>query len=84
MITAVSWNVDHLKPDSHFDSQTDPHILCILTEYTIFTQQKATQMLRGQYTTRPLGDTYQVQISGAHQKLASSKCPGGGRGERVE
>ena len=32
-ITAVSWNVDQSKPDSHFDSQIDSYFLCILIEY---------------------------------------------------
>ena len=32
-VTAVSWNVDQSKPDSHFDSQIDPYISCILIEY---------------------------------------------------
>ena len=34
----------------------------------IYSQQKATQMLRGEYSTRPLGDTYQVQMSGTRTK----------------
>ena len=29
-ISAVSGNVDQSKPDSHFDSQIDPYISCIL------------------------------------------------------
>ena len=28
-----SWNVDQSKPDSHYDSQIDPYISCILIEY---------------------------------------------------
>ena len=32
-ITAVSRNVDQSNLDSHFDSQIDPYILCILIEY---------------------------------------------------
>ena len=31
-ITAVNGSVDQLKPDSHFDSQIDPYISCILIE----------------------------------------------------
>ena len=73
-------NVDQSKPDPHFDSQIDPYILCILIEYIYGRRQH--QMLRREHSTRSLGDTYQVQISGAHTKLAS-KCPGGGRGGRV-
>ena len=49
----------------------------------IYLQQKATQMLRREHSTRSLGDTYQVQMSGTHPKLAS-KCHGGNRGARVE
>ena len=33
-ITAVSGNVDQSKPDSHFDSQIDPYISCILIHST--------------------------------------------------
>ena len=49
----------------------------------IYLQQKVTQMLRGEHSTRSLGDTHQVQMSGAHPKLGF-KCPGEGRGGRVE
>ena len=31
-IIAVSGNVDQSKPDSHFNSQIDPYISCILIE----------------------------------------------------
>ena len=31
-IIAVSGNVDQSKPDSHFNSQIDPYISCILME----------------------------------------------------
>ena len=34
----------------------------------VYSQQKATQMLRGEHSTRPLGDTYQVQMSGTRTK----------------
>ena len=60
VITAVSGNVDQSK----LDSQIGPYILCIL----IKSQQKATQMLRREHSTWPLGDTYQVQMSGAQTK----------------
>ena len=49
----------------------------------IYLQQKATQMLRGEHSTRSLVDAYQAQMSHAHPKLAS-KCPGGRRGGAVE
>ena len=49
----------------------------------IYLQPKAAQMFRGEHSARSLGDTYQVQMSGAHPKLAF-KCPGGGWGGRVE
>ena len=46
---------------------------------TIYLQQKAAQMLRGEHSTWSIGDTYQAQMSGTHPKRAS-KCPGGGKG----
>ena len=42
-------------------------------------QQKATQMLRGEHNTWPVKGTYQVQMSDARPKKAS-KCPGGEEG----
>ena len=42
-ITAVSWNVDQSKPDSHFDSQIDPYFLCILIEYVYSRRQHKCQ-----------------------------------------
>ena len=35
----------------------------------MYLQQKATQMLREEHSTRSLGDTYQAQMSRAHPKL---------------
>ena len=34
----------------------------------IYSQQNATQMLSREHSTRPLGDTYQVQMSGTRTK----------------
>ena len=43
-ITAViSWNVDHSKPDSHFDSQIDPYFSCKLIEYIYSKRQHKCQ-----------------------------------------
>ena len=78
-ITAVSWTVDQSKLDSHFDSKIDPQFYAYIQFDRIYLQQKATQMLREEHSTRSLEDTYQAQMSGTHPKLAS-KCPGGGRG----
>ena len=59
-ITAVTGNVEQSKPDSHFDSQIDPYILCILIE----------SIHRGEHSTRSLGrpSTYQVQMSDTYTK----------------
>ena len=62
-ITAVSGNVDQSK----LDSQIDPIIFYAYSD-KIYSQQKATQLLRGEHSTRPMGDTYQVQMSGTHTK----------------
>ena len=55
-----SWNVDQSKPDSHYDSQFDPYISCILV--LICLQQNATQILGGDRVPSPL------------KKLAMYKC----------
>ena len=39
-ITAASGNVDQSKPESHFDSQIDPYISCILIHSTSNTNAK--------------------------------------------
>ena len=81
-ITAVSGNADQSEPDLHFDLQIHPCISCILN-CSIYSKQKATQMLMWKYSTRPLEETYQVQMSAARAKWAS-KCPGRESGGRVK
>ena len=50
----------------------------------IYSQQKATQMLREEHSTRPLGENLpSTNVSRLH-KISSSKCPGKGSGGRVE
>ena len=44
----------------------------------IYSQQKATKMLRGKHSTRPLEGIYQVKMFGVHTKLKE-----GGSGGRV-
>ena len=56
-LCAVSGNVDQSKPDSHFNSQIDLYISCILIERVL--QQNASQMLRENTVPSPWG-TYQL------------------------
>ena len=71
-------------------NQNQIHILIHKLIHIIYTYwlniftAKATQILRGEHSTRPLGDTCQIQMCGTHTKMAS-KCPVEDDGEgRVE
>ena len=79
-IIAVSGNVDQSKPDSHFNSQIDSYISCILIECVC---SKMRHKCLGGTQYPALGGTYQIKMSGDCTKWAS-KCLGGGSGGRVE
>ena len=52
-------NIDLSKPDSHYDSQVDPYISCILTEYICSKMQH--ECTKGGHSTQPLRErTYHV------------------------
>ena len=56
-IIAVSGNIDQSKPDSHFNSQIDPYISCILIECVCSKMRH--KCLGGTQSRAPEG-TYQV------------------------
>ena len=60
-----SWIVDQSKPDSHYDSQIDPYISCILIEYVCSKMQH--KCLGGTEYPTP-GETYHAQMYGVCTK----------------
>ena len=55
MVQLVGMLASQINTDSHYDSQIDPYISCILIKCV-----ECNTNAKGEHSTQPLGGTYQV------------------------